>query len=296
MLALLLCSVLGVRSWGHVAHRIIADIAESRLSPHSLARVTFLLDGSRLRDVASWADSVGSDWQWTRKLHYVNAKTCTYDDQRDCPHRQCVVSALTDLALESRAFACGNMRDADLHSLESLKMLVHLLADTNQPLHVSGRSDGGNAAKVMFAGRMMRLHQVWDSGLVEQRARTSNGADQYTRILIETANMTFINSALGPYANLESLWTINSSGNSQLFVDWASESAAIACTEVWTGYDQNTDQDFSRNYYKDRETLVDSLLLISGVRLAAVLETLFGNCQMTLKRKRGTFHYVDVTV
>ncbi|MDO9413803.1 MAG: S1/P1 nuclease [Pseudolabrys sp.] len=55
MLAVL-CVPLPALAWGADGHAIVADIAEPHLTPAALRRVTEILRGERMRDVASYAD------------------------------------------------------------------------------------------------------------------------------------------------------------------------------------------------------------------------------------------------
>jgi len=53
----------------------------------------------------------------------------------------------------------------------ALMFLVHLVADSHQPLHVTDDNDaGGNQEHVIFQGRRRSLHQVWDGVIGAQSA------------------------------------------------------------------------------------------------------------------------------
>ena len=53
----------------------------------------------------------------------------------------------------------------------ALMFLVHLVADSHQPLHVTDDNDaGGNEEHVIFQGRRRSLHQVWDGVIGAQKA------------------------------------------------------------------------------------------------------------------------------
>lgn len=81
-----------VLAFGPDGHRIIADLAERRLSDPALGEVRRLLADEpepTLAEVSNWADRIRGEeaWRHTARLHYVNfprdAK-CSYDAQRDC--------------------------------------------------------------------------------------------------------------------------------------------------------------------------------------------------------------------
>lgn len=51
---------------------------------------------------------------------------------------------------------------------EYVKMLVHMVGDIHQPLHVGKPGDrGGNDVKVKWAGGDSNLHRVWDSDMID---------------------------------------------------------------------------------------------------------------------------------
>jgi hypothetical protein len=48
-----------------------------------------------------------------------------------------------------------------------LKLLIHIVGDVHQPLHVGRPEDqGGNKIKVMWFGVSYNLHSVWDNQLI----------------------------------------------------------------------------------------------------------------------------------
>ena len=51
---------------------------------------------------------------------------------------------------------------------EHIKMIVHLIGDIHQPLHVGfGNDQGGNQVKVTWFGSNSNLHRVWDSDMID---------------------------------------------------------------------------------------------------------------------------------
>ena len=81
-------------AWGAQGHRLVARIAEGRLTPVARQNVRWLLDGASLADVAAWADEQEDELRQTSSWHYVNIPSSAggYDRNRDCP-RQPGVSA-----------------------------------------------------------------------------------------------------------------------------------------------------------------------------------------------------------
>ena len=55
--------------------------------------------------------------------------------------------------------------------MTALALLVHLVGDVHQPLHVGrGPDRGGNSIDVYWFGEPVVLHEVWDEGLIEKEA------------------------------------------------------------------------------------------------------------------------------
>lgn len=163
----LVASVPAAHGWGTEGHRLIAEMAEARLTVHARAeveRLLFLERGASLASVSTWADE--SRRSGTAPLHYVNLPNddCTYSRQRDCPDGRCVVEAIAGklAILKSQA--------SDAERLIALKWVVHLVGDVHQPLHAGLASDkGGNLHQVLAFGRGSNMHAVWDTGLIKQR-------------------------------------------------------------------------------------------------------------------------------
>merc|ERR1719343_1830311 len=52
---------------------------------------------------------------------------------------------------------------------DALKMLINLIGDLHQPLHVGYASDdNGRKIKVNFRGKAMSLYDLWDKGISEE--------------------------------------------------------------------------------------------------------------------------------
>ncbi|MBI3347915.1 MAG: S1/P1 nuclease [Burkholderiales bacterium] len=164
----LLTASSAANAWGAEGHRLIAEVAESQLTPAARSEVARLLSGepgATLQSVSTWADEVRS--QATAPWHYVNPPPgeCSYDRERDCDNGQCAVEALNRqvVVLKSKA--------PDSERLVALKWVVHLVGDVHQPLHAGFKDDkGGNLFQVQAFGRGTNLHSLWDGGLIRNRA------------------------------------------------------------------------------------------------------------------------------
>lgn len=172
------CGPSKASAWGGAGHRVIAAMAEARLSPPVAAEAHRLLavSGARsLADVAAWADDVRENApqsalaKATVKLHYVTFadSSCRYDARRDCPDGQCVVGAV-----ERYAAVLHDRTRSDTDRAEALRFLVHFVGDAHQPLHAGYRNDrGGNNHQVQLDGKGTNLHAVWDRDILAQGKR-----------------------------------------------------------------------------------------------------------------------------
>ena len=169
LFALLNC-LMPVFAWGPVAHRAIAKIAESRLTPQARRAVLAVLgkDGKNhavhLDQIAACPDAfsmgnerfcaydfnIEGDPQRSKPWHYINIpislKAATADSlKRYCPHGEnCVVGQIRkDISV------LKNPKSSRLAQQEALMYLVHFVGDAHQPLHCADDHDqGGNLKPV----------------------------------------------------------------------------------------------------------------------------------------------------
>ena len=163
-------------AWSAAGHRIIAAMAEQRLTQRARAEIQRLLAPSgagSLADVAAWADEVREDpaqrelARATAKFHYVNFadSSCRYEPARDCPGGACIVAAVPRYAA-----VLGDRSRSNAERAQALRFLVHFVGDTHQPLHAGYRSDrGGNNFQVRFNGKGSNLHAIWDYNVLASR-------------------------------------------------------------------------------------------------------------------------------
>ena len=194
VLAGLLSSVIAtpVMAWGVQGHGLIAEVAQTRLSPQAQRQVNELLalEGhQQLVEIASWADQLRERdpdlGRRSARWHYINmaeqglpaGQNCQYQAARHCHDRNCVVAAIED---QGKRLADTTLPPAQ--RLEALKFVVHFVGDVHQPMHAGyGHDRGGNNLQVQYAGRGSNLHALWDSGML--RSRHWNNADYLQHLL-----------------------------------------------------------------------------------------------------------------
>jgi hypothetical protein len=255
--ALLIVSPSIAFAWGSEGHRIVAEIAEHYLEPATAAQVRQLLvlDGSTtLADVSTWADDIRPQRYETARWHFVNipihppeGSLAAYDAARDCPHGDCVVAKIDELAAVLHDTAVEPRR-----RLEALKFVVHLVADIHQPLHCADDGDrGGNDVRVTFLGRSTNLHAVWDTAILA----AAIGGDERSYALRLTREIS---------PDKAEAWRRGSSA------EWATESYGLARQFIYGEWPHEPGA-LPSSYETVALPLADQQLQKAGVRLASVL-------------------------
>ena len=238
--------------WYDLGHRVVADIAEQRLTPETARAVRDILGGQRMSDASVWADNIKQYRHDADPLHYVNIPLAatTYDAMRDCPHGKCVIAAI---AADRQVLA--NNRASMLDRAEALRFLIHFMGDLHQPLHVANNNDrGGNQRTVWLEGDSMNLHQVWDGELLNRYGLNEEGYLAELRREMGTMDVAALERGT--------------------LVEWAMEGHRIA---VEHAYRVPPDGRLGAAYVEANRPVVDRAIIAAGVRLAKVLnETLAG--------------------
>lgn len=253
--------------WGGAGHRIVARVAEARLSAGARRNIRWLLGNQTLAQVSVWADGYVDGHYQTGLWHYVNIpeRAAVYDRDRDCPPqagsrptgrgsrwRDCVVDRIE--------YQAARLADRTLDRTDravALKFLVHLVADIHQPFHTLATGRGGNGIRVDLFGSPdcqtdggarvpCNLHLVWDSELVRHRGLT------------ETAHVSVLESGMGRH-----LRGSDSGGGP---AEWAAESLVVAKRNLVANGGRVDDA-----YYARTVNDVDERLARAGLRLAALL-------------------------
>jgi len=158
-------------AWGAKGHQIVALIAEAHLNASTRDKIKAILQrNDTLAKASIWPDEVRKALPQMNPLHYVDVPrgATTYDRERDCPQRNCIVEAVTWYLNVLKS------NDSPLAEKQlALDYLVHLVGDLHLPLHVGFLDDlGGTKTKVMFQGKAQTLHELWDTGMLETEKGT----------------------------------------------------------------------------------------------------------------------------
>jgi hypothetical protein len=163
-------------SWGRVGHEAIGYIASAHLTPKTAAAIKDLLGNETLADVSNYADEIRPDsfFQYTAPWHYIDVPA----EENFSQFQASVYGQTTPnlyIALNHWQRVLANPKTNRSIKIFALKMLVHLVGDLHQPLHVAREEDkGGNLIRVLFEGDSTNLHAVWDTKLIEHKGLSAS--------------------------------------------------------------------------------------------------------------------------
>ena len=235
--------------WGKTGHRTVGKIAEKHLSNKTKRHLKKLLNGGSLALYATYADEIKSDKRYNEfyTWHYINMSF--KDNYQNSTKNQ-------EGDLVSGINFCVNIIKDEASTLEDktfyLKLLVHLIGDLHQPMHIGLSEDrGGNDFKVSWFGNETNLHSVWDTKMIEDY------------------NMSYSELASNSKSLSKNQIKAIQAGS---VVDWVNQTHELT-KKVYksTAIGKNLKYSYS---YKNMD-LVRTQLQNAGLRLAKVLNDLF---------------------
>lgn len=236
-------------AWGMTGHRVIGKLAEMNISQKAKNHINKVLDNTSIAMVANWGDFIKSDsaLAYTAVWHYKDIPSGLsreeFDKQALTKDDGEVVYQVLRLIKELKSHPNNAM---------DLKLLIHLVGDMHQPLHIGHPEDkGGNMIKIRWMGRETNLHSLWDSGLIDMQQLSYR---EYADYLFRTHK--FALPAFHP----------------SMVLDWAwgtYEAAQIVYNSV---------PDLKNPFYYDYKyrALLENRLAVAGDHLAIVLNYLYG--------------------
>lgn len=235
--------------WGQTGHRITGEIAERYLTRKARKNIQKIIGYQSLSIVSTWMDEIRSDslYNHTHDWHWVTIPDgMTYEQTQKNPNGD-IIEAILRLGNVLK-----NKEQSDSARRDALLMLVHLVGDIHQPLHV-GRGDdqGGNTVRVMWFSARSNLHRVWDSDMIDSYKLSYT---EYTDAIVRK------------YGSNARQWMSTDP------VEWAVESMQ-AREQV---YDFDRDMPIGFAYQYRMRDLYELRLFQAGVRLATLLNHLLG--------------------
>ncbi|HSJ67177.1 MAG TPA: S1/P1 nuclease, partial [Anditalea sp.] len=126
--------------WGQNGHRVVGQLAEWHLNSKTKKQIERILGHESLPMVANWMDEIRSDksYDYTATWHWVTIP--------DGHNYEKSIQEETGDAYEMLLVIINELKEGKLsekQEREYLKMLVHIVGDLHQPLHVGRGDDRG---------------------------------------------------------------------------------------------------------------------------------------------------------
>lgn len=238
-----------VFAWGQNGHRAVGLVAEQHLSKKARKKVMQLLGGNSLAEVSVWMDDIKSDhtYDHTHDWHWVTIPDGqTYDQTEKNPNGD-ILAKIEELSAALKAGKLSKDQEE-----EYVKFLVHLVGDIHQPMHVGhGDDQGGNDVKVQWFWEPSNLHRVWDSNMIESKDLSFT---EIVRFLGEPSQQQVKTWQADPVRV------------------WANESMQYRDQ----AYTLPENKKLSYEYLYKNYPLVEQRILQAGVRLAGLLNEIYG--------------------
>ncbi len=242
-------------AWSMTGHRVVGEIAQSYLTAKARLAIKQILGNESLAMSANWADFIKSDpaYNYLNNWHYANFKDgFTEADMAAKLATDTMTNAYTKIN-----FLIKQLKNKALDKQKKimyLRLLVHIVGDVHQPMHLGREEDlGGNRIKVMWFYQPANLHSVWDDKLIDEQKLSFT---EYARAINFTTKAQRAKLIKQPITH------------------WFYESYAIAQTlyaEI-----KEPDQKLSYRYSFDHIKTVNEQLLKGGVHLAGLLNQIYG--------------------
>ena len=258
------CTLLstGAFSWNALGHRLIAQIAYDKITPHTrqvLNQYNQSLDKiykpQGLVESAVWLDMLRYQGiSWYAPMHYIDIPFS--DDASPLPLPQ-EINAIW--AIENANNVLLNKYATEFDKGIALRILLHVVGDIHQPLHAATKisaafpqgDHGGNLVRLKGNPIAKNLHAYWDrgAGLLKTKKRFNPGQVK------KMAEM------------LEARWPCEKEALRFNPTQWAEESHQIAINNAYK-------YPLDENYQQSTQTIVAHRLALAGCRLSGLLTQL----------------------
>ena len=155
------CGVFGPRIVGHVA--------DSYLTKNTKREIFKILGNESVAMTSNWPDFIKSDpsYKYLDVWHYINLRSgLSETDLKNYLATDTVTDAYTKLN-----WLTAQLKNKELEQDKKvlyLRLLIHIVGDLHQPLHIGRAEDrGGNGVKVNWFKDPSNLHTVWDTKLID---------------------------------------------------------------------------------------------------------------------------------
>lgn len=279
---LVACFCTSALAWDATGHRLIASIAYQQLTSVTKAKVDRLTAVllkqdepknqqqqkplARFLQASVWPDQLRAEGVTAyNSWHYINFPLMLAKVRARPINRENVV-----WAIGQSEQVLASSRASSIQQAEFLAFLIHFVGDVHQPLHCVTRysrqyprgDQGGNLFNIKTQWTD-NLHQYWDQGvgLFDQPSERYPLSDQAVSVLA---------------AKISKQYPVKGFADELKQTDpkqWAEESYQIAKHQA---YRLKANSRPSANYVKLGQQTVARQIALSGYRLAALLNTLYG--------------------
>lgn len=244
-------------SWGVIGHRVVGKIAQNHLIPNAEKKVNEITGGLSLADISTWADDINADpdkrYKQFRSWHYVELP-------KEGASKDNVITAIDKVT--------EDLKKGEGDQFEALALLVHLVGDIHQPLHVYDENKGANICYVYWFSPRMKtnLHRVWDSMLINNlRLSYTEYAESLDHVLPQDV-LSIQRSTVRDWANESKVL------HSKIYPESMGKDKHSYC---YTGKKHIKLPVLGYKYIYNHRKMLDDRLRMAGVRLAGVLNNIF---------------------
>jgi hypothetical protein len=235
--------------WGQTGHRVVGKIADDYLSGKAKREIKRLLNRKSLAFVSNFADEIKADKSYNEfyTWHYINMSLDeNYEDSEKNPEGDLV----SGINYCKKIISDDEASDDD--KAFYLKLLIHLIGDLHQPMHIGLKEDrGGNDFKVQWHYEDSNLHRVWDSDMIEKFDMSYVELAENADVLSKAQVKAFQKGSV---------------------IDWVNETHELT-RKIYDSAEPEENLRYRYSYHHFKT--VRSQLQIAGIRLAKVLNELF---------------------
>lgn len=163
-----------VLTFGRLGHYVIGEVMHSKLSETAKIHIQSCkylepFHGS-MGNASNWADVIkkNPNYRWTSPLHYYDVDN---DPPNYCGHvvppRDKSRNLMSGMFRAFRNLSCSSPRPTCCGTQFQFNMMLHLVQDMHQPLHLTGKDRGGNERTFVKNGKRYNLHGFWDTDAID---------------------------------------------------------------------------------------------------------------------------------
>ena len=239
-------------AWGKRGHELVAQIAFHFLDDPIKELVKKYLGNLSIEEAANWMDDERSNsyYNYMRTWHYLDMdKGTVYTPSAE----RNILTILHSAIVELRKYKTIKSKDVR----RDLLLIFHLVGDLHQPLHTGYAIDkGGNTIEITSPVVSGNLHSVWDTQILE-----------YKNITLDSCLAAYNSYDAASIGGIKKINELN----------WMYESRSNLDSVY------NFKNNFLDQNYIDRNTfIIKRQLLKAGLRLASILNDVFGTKPVAL--------------